>query len=390
MTTERYDIVVIGAGVAGAAFAAHVAHPSRRVLLVERSQWPRPKVCGCCLNGAAVAPLQRLGLGDALYNAGIQLNRVRILARSKTATLAVPSGIALSRLVLDELIVSRAIESGAEFLPGVAATITASKSAQQWSVQLRTAHGVRTISANVVIAADGLCGSSLNGLDLFQPIVSPRAWFGVGGTLTGVTEESCGNGAISMHVATHGYAGLVRLGSRTVNLAAAMNPDWTREVGGPAQAIAAIINEARGEGASFDLGSAQLRGTGLLTRRRPIVSRPGLLVIGDASGYIEPFTGEGMAWALAGAEAAAGMVNAGLNASELATSWAHWHTSQLRSRQRTCTLIRELLRRPRLVSGVLSAIGTIPAAAQVASAIVRRIERPYGRSAIARTQGAVA
>lgn len=377
MTAETFDTVVIGAGVAGAAFASLIAHPSRRVLLVERSAWPRTKVCGCCLNSAATELLERLGVGESL-SAAAKIDSVRLIARGRSARLNMVGGrgVAVSRFVLDNLLVQRVVQAGVDFRPCVAASVTNPTPCGGWSVRLRTADGEHTVRAALVVAADGLGGSSLNNLPAFEPTVSPRAWFGVGGTFVTSSAESCQSGEIAMHIGAHGYAGLVRLDPQTINLAAALDPVWTRRIGGPAQAVTAIIREAGG-GAGVDLTNVQLRGTGLLTRRRPRASAPGLLVIGDAAGYIEPFTGEGMAWGLAGAEVAAGMVNAGLSGQPLADAWADWHAAHLRSRQRTCVLVRELLRRPRLVGCVLSAINTTPAAARAATALARRIERPY-------------
>lgn len=374
MNAEPFDALVIGAGVAGAAFASQVTLTGRRVLLIERSAWPRSKVCGCCLNNAALQPLRRLGLGPTLTTTAAPLDRLTLRARSRTAQLTVSGGLALSRALLDDLLVQRAVSLGTDFRPGTTAALSRPDPSGGWSVRLRTATGEHTVTAPLVAAADGLAGTSLTSLQPFQPVVSPHAWFGVGGTLSGPV-PGCGRGEVAMHIAARGYAGLVRLDDRTVNLAAALDPAWTKSVGGPARAVNAVITDAGGEPLHFH--EADLRGTRPLTRRRSRVSAPGLLVLGDAAGYIEPFTGEGMAWALAGAEAAAGLVNAGLGGRALADAWADWHAVNVRARQRTCSVMRQLLRRPRLVGCIIAAINTLPAAARAAAALARRVERPY-------------
>ena len=61
-----YDAVVIGAGPAGGVAALGLARAGRRVLLVDKQRFPRPKVCGCCLNASALATLRRVGVGQRL------------------------------------------------------------------------------------------------------------------------------------------------------------------------------------------------------------------------------------------------------------------------------------------------------------------------------------
>lgn len=371
VSRERFDIVVIGAGVAGAAFAAGVA--GRRVLLVERAAWPREKVCGCCLNGAAVGSLDRLGLMSKLAGAATSLERVVVRARGREAAFERTGGLAVSRGVLDAMLVDLAVERGVLFQPETSAAVLGPGPEGGWVVRLRDKQVDREVVAQFVVAADGLSGGSLDGIEGFASRVNGRSWFGVGGMLAnGPTAP----GVIEMNIGSHGYVGLVRLGSGTVNLAAAMDPEWTKRIGGPAPAVAAIMKEAGV--AAFDLEGASLRGTGLLTRRRERVASPGLLVIGDAAGYVEPFTGEGMAWGLAGAAAAAEMVAEGLSSAELAAAWDAWHTAQVKSRQRTCAVVRSVLRRPWLVGAAIAVMGSVPAAARAAGVIARRLERPYG------------
>ena len=64
-----WDALVIGAGPAGSVAARELARRGCRVLLVDKATFPRPKVCGCCVNGAAIRALERLGLGHVLDGA---------------------------------------------------------------------------------------------------------------------------------------------------------------------------------------------------------------------------------------------------------------------------------------------------------------------------------
>ena len=107
-----------------------------------------------------------------------------------------------------------------------------------------------------------------------------------------------------MTCGTGGYLGLVRLEDDRLDLAAAFDADWMRRAGGPGAAAKALLSEA-GWPAPFDLLKSTWRGTPALTRQARRLAAERVFVLGDAAGYVEPFTGEGMAWALAAGVAVA-------------------------------------------------------------------------------------
>jgi len=75
----RYDVVVVGAGPAGAVTAFTAARRGLEVLLLDRAVFPRFKVCGCCLNARALNTLERVGLADVVVELGAaRLDRLDI------------------------------------------------------------------------------------------------------------------------------------------------------------------------------------------------------------------------------------------------------------------------------------------------------------------------
>ena len=119
-----WDVLVIGAGPAGALAARQVALSGKRVLLVDSKSFPRGKVCGACLNGQALSILRGAGLSDLLKGlGGVRLNRFDVRVYGKPVAVPLPEGLAVSRRRLDAELVQAAISAGTEFLPETIASV---------------------------------------------------------------------------------------------------------------------------------------------------------------------------------------------------------------------------------------------------------------------------
>jgi flavin-dependent dehydrogenase len=119
-TLIDWHCIVIGAGPAGAAVAIRLARGGLRVLLVDRSKMPRPKVCGCCLSPLARAELAAICPPHSLPT-GLPLASVRLVSAGKSARIPMPDGVVLSRESLDAALVRQAIAAGADWLPNLTA-----------------------------------------------------------------------------------------------------------------------------------------------------------------------------------------------------------------------------------------------------------------------------
>ena len=189
-----------------------------------------------------------------------------------------------------------------------------------------------------------------------------------------------------MLIAPHGYAGMVRLDPTTIAVAAALEPQWTRDVGGPFAAVNHVLASA-GEHA-LDLEEHSLMGTGLLSRSRPQLAAAGLLVIGDAAGYVEPFTGEGMTWALASGAAAGAMAATSLDAwspsaaDALTRQWTQWHARNIQSRHRLCRAVKWCTRHPLATNVTLVALQFGAVSGFVARCAATQMHSPYSSSAV--------
>jgi flavin-dependent dehydrogenase len=371
MTSEWWDAVVIGAGPAGSLAACLLARTRARVLLVERQVFPRQKVCGGCLNAIAVASLDRAGLGDRVRALGARpIDALHLRCRSRAATLRLPPGVAVSRRALDAELAAAAVEAGAEIVQGTTAIVAAEDPASVdggWrhvSLQPRTGRPV-VAKARVVLVADGLAGTSLRDCPSMRSRPVRGARIGVGG-LAPARSVAVTDGAIVMAVDRYGYVGAVEAEDGRVNVAAAFDAEFLRAQAGPADAICEVLARA---GVRFDaasLATVGWAGTVPLTRSlaRPAASR--LLVLGDASGYVEPFTGEGMAWAFAAAESAVPVAGRAMASwgRDIERTWVLDSARRAASQQRWCRLLALLLRAPLAVAPAIALLNRRPGLAR--------------------------
>lgn len=197
-----------------------------------------------------------------------------------------------------------------------------------------------------------------------ESLVSRASRVGIGGE-AGPGAVAVEPGTITMAIGRHGYVGAVEVEAGVVNVAAALDPGFLRSGPSAAGAVKAVLSEAGvGTGSAFD--AIEWRGTVPLTRRLRRPAARGIFVLGDAAGYVEPFTGEGMAWAFAGAEAAVPFVKRGVESGEpdLEDEWARMYARIIGRDQRWCRLIARLLRSPAVVTSVVALLGRRPGLAR--------------------------
>lgn len=369
----RWDVIVVGAGPAGAMVALQLARRGVPVLLIDKVSFPRPKVCGCCLNLRAVAALREAGLGGLASTLGGRvLSEAHLAAANHRARLPLPGGMALSRGALDAALVAEALKNGARFLsPAVAAL--GPVCGDDRIVRVTRADDTVEVRAAVVIAADGL-GAGLTRKEA-PSRVDPHSRIGAG-AVAAVAPRYYDAGTVFMACGRHGYVGLVRLEDDRLNIAAAFEASFVRSEGGLAHAARTIIHEA-GLPEVPDITMLDWHGTPALTRSSRRVCGWRLFVLGDAAGYVEPFTGEGIAWALTCGLALAPLAQRAASAwsSDVEAAWTRRHRELVTRRQGACRALALALRHPMLVRGVVRALARVP---QLAQPVVEHLNSDKG------------
>ena len=368
-----WDALVIGAGCAGTVAARELARTSARVLLVDKARFPRYKVCGCCLGRPAQHALAAIGLGGLLAREGaVTVRSFDLRAGRAHATVPLPGYAVLSRERLDAALVDAAIAVGTAFLPGTQASLRSS-SGDARCVQLRQEGAIAAANARIVIIADGLGSRLLRATDDFDS--PPEATSRIGmGAVSVAAPTDYRPGTIYMACGTQGYVGAARREDGRLAIAAACDGALVKSSGGLSRAAAAVLDEA-GYPAVPDIHEIEWKGTPALTRSATAVAAHRAFVVGDAAGYVEPFTGEGMKWAIESAIALAPIACSAIVKydSRCEREWAAARQRIVAHRTAVCRALAASLRHPALVKTALRVLAVAPAAA---APFVRRLNAP--------------
>ena len=159
-----YDVVIAGAGPAGASAAIHLARGGARVLLLEQKRFPRHKLCGEFISPECLEHFARLGVADEMTAAGgVQLRETVFYGRGGRGV-RVPSewfgaagaALGLSRAEMDERLLQRARAVGVEvWEEATAAGLLQESDGRVAGVKARTAAGAREITARATLDATG-------------------------------------------------------------------------------------------------------------------------------------------------------------------------------------------------------------------------------------------
>ena len=349
------SVLIIGGGVAGAACAIQLRAHEVNTTVVEKAIFPRRKVCGCCIGGAGIETLKKLGCIEPMANgqlppvfhrimkSAVHVDQWRGSIGGRTVHVNLPSGIAISRETLDKTLLDAAEEAGCQVHMGCHATVT--KVAQDSvAVSMEGATGTQEQAFDLVIMATGLNASGVATTLPWKE--SPHGPFGVSWTATCNAVEPH---VIHMACDDDGYVGLVRIENGRVDIAAALKSgSKASQQGTPADRVLQILN--RSEFPAFQWESPSNIMTTPPLRRTRVAGAGRLLAIGDASGYVEPFTGEGMTWGLQSGIAAANRIGCTLRSgsvtqfSQMGRLWNRDLRGLLRRKKLTCRVVTNMLR----------------------------------------------
>jgi flavin-dependent dehydrogenase len=379
--SDSYDVLIAGGGPAGASAAIHLALAGARVLLAEQKKFPRAKLCGEFISPECLEHFERLGVMTRIEASKGALIDATLFYSRRGKTVSVPSewfnaesgrAVGLSRALMDAALLARAREVGVEVLEETQATGLLLEEGSVRGVYLRTKDTqARLYRVRVALDATGRTralarqlekdtGQSRHTKKRRAPLVAFKAHLeGARGA-----DRAC-----EIYFYRGGYGGLSRVENGLSNLcfiarardvrACRSDPERVlREVVATNSRAAWTLQNAR---AQSEWLSVSLESFG----RCELVPVEGLLTVGDAAAFIDPFTGSGMLMALEGGELAGRVVAKHLdglrqgqkNFDALADDYRAAYGQKFNQRLRLCSLLRRAALFPRLADAAILTFG---------------------------------
>jgi len=376
------NVAVIGGGPAGSATAIRLRQHGVDVTLFERRSFPREKTCGCCVARPGQEALDRLGCLAAVKAQARPLHRWVGSIDGHTTVIPLFGHLAISRSALDGILIHRAAALGAVIRQPATATVSWMDESQVGLLIEEPNQPTRPLAFDGVVLATGL---SSPGLDNWLPLTRASSGpFGVCYHLD--LQDRFPRDAIGMACDADGYVGLVALENGRLDIAAALQRGRSAaRRGRPNERVRDILRRARWPdglelSTALNDDSVSLVGTTPLLRRRRLAGFQRLLAVGDAACYEEPFTGQGMTWAMIGAMGAADWIQTASRApADLGQGWPFQLRRLLHPEMKRCRWISLALRNrvSRRLMGY--ALANFPGLSQP---VVRVLNRPLTAEAV--------
>ena len=372
--SNDYDVVIVGGGPAGTSAAIHLARKGARVLLAEQKKFPRAKLCGEFISPECLDHFKRLGVADSMMLAGgAELSETIFYARRGTSV-SVPSewfgagragALGLSRAEMDERLLNGARAACVVVLEEAQATGLLTEKSSVRGVRLKVCGEVREYSARVVLDATGRARSLARHIERDERTRGKRA------PLVAFKTHLDGSRGNPRHCEIYfyrgGYGGLNHVEGGSSNLCFIVRARDARRYNGDAGKVMREIVMTN-ERAAFTLERARPASPWLGVAlesfgRHNIVPADGLLAVGDAASFIDPFTGSGMLMALESGELAASAVTRHLERGGdqefelLDSDYRALYAERFNTRLRVCALLRRAAFVPGLAAAAILACG---------------------------------
>src|ERR1043166_2263771 len=361
---HHFDVIIAGAGPAGTSAAIHLARHDLNVLLIEQKKFPRPKLCGEFISPECQKHFETLGVADSIATSAPSAITETVFYSSRGHHVTVPSSwfggtaaLGLSRAVMDDVLLRRAQACGVNVLEN--ATIN------EPILDNKNVRGVRVKEneyfAPLTIDATGRARILSKKLNAGEPkSKSKLIAFKAHLRNTRVATNAC-----EIYFYPEGYGGLSTIENDISNLCFIVSAEQVkRHASNPDVVVRELV--MKNERAAYTLAQAQLESEWLSAswerfgRRQPNPAN-GMLAIGDAASFIDPFTGSGMLMAFESGELAADVIvrhRDKLPQSELiGAAYVEEYVRKFDSRLRISGALRRLAFKPRLAGLAISICG---------------------------------
>ena len=356
MTDARtFDVIIAGAGPAGASAAIHLARECLRVLLVEQKKFPRAKLCGEFISPECQRHFENLGVAKDIATSAPSALTETVFYSSRGHHVSVPSSwfggtaaLGLSRAAMDDVLLRRAQACGVNVIEGATINEPVLDGKNVCGIRLKE----NEYFAPLTIDATGRARILSKKLNSAEPksratLIAFKAHL----RNTRVAPNAC-----EIYFYPDGYGGLSTIEGDISNLCFIISAEQVkRHHSNPDIIVRELVMKNRRAG--YTLAHAQLDSEWLSAswerfgRRQPNPAN-GMLAIGDAAAFIDPFTGSGMLMAFESGELAAEVIvrhRDKLSDSEsIGAAYANEYVRKFDSRLRISGWLRHAAFKPRL------------------------------------------
>ncbi len=364
----NYDVVIVGAGPAGSSAAIRLARSGRTVLLIDKSAFPRHKLCGEFVSPECLDHLEDLEVipqvrvfdpqpihKTVFYSSGGRSFSVasRWLARNNG------DSIGLSRQSLDQILLDHANKCGVAVRTEVSVLDVTVANGRRVQLSIRAAGGsTHETSASIVIDATGRGRYVARKFHGPTQSVRPRQ-VAFKSHLRGAAIEP---GACEIFSYPGGYGGCSQVEGGLFNLCFIVDASLVRSIGSDPMKVleGSVLKNRR---AAEVLGDIEVVGDWIsvpIARYGSMDPAPttGIIAIGDAAAFIDPFTGSGISMALESSRIACKAIMESRDLGAIAEAYRLSHAAAFGKRLQVCRALRFLSGSPKIADAIISGLGT--------------------------------
>jgi flavin-dependent dehydrogenase len=371
MTDPEYEVLVVGGGPAGSACAATLARAGVNVAVLEKERFPREKICGDTLNPRVWPLLDRLGISDELRAEPLtRITSFQVFnTRGRESSLELPLHpaypfVGVRRSVLDTILLRNAANLGTDVFESTSAEDISMSG--KITVQARCADSTMQLKCHFLVGADGR--NSLVAKKTRTHAAAARTYqhdgrIGVQWYTSHQPELDTG---LQLYLLPFGYFGIVHVDVEAANLAMVLD---TRRPEVSARDLSTLMADMRDANPGIDRRLDNLSPVSEVQTTFPITPRPrrrgtgNVRLIGDAGRLVEPFTGEGIFFALLDGIRAGEELVARLRGTKVVSAKSH-------SRFWVNNVFSPILRHPRLANAAVALGAGYPPLTRLASRAV--------------------
>jgi flavin-dependent dehydrogenase len=366
--SKSYDVIIAGGGPAGSSAAIHLASRDFSVLLVEKSTFPRPKLCGEFISPECVQQFEKLGVANQMDLSQPALIKETVFFSRRGRKTVVPSSwfgggaaLGLSRATMDDNLLNRARAIGVDVLDGATVTKVLEDKEGARGVGVKNRNGDFEYGARIVVDATGRARALARKVETRLSQKPKLVAFKAHLENTNAPLTAC-----EIYSYPGGYGGVSTIEKGLSNLCFIIDATHVKEACSDPEAVLrrSVMRNPR---AAFTLSDARVCTEWLSVaiesfgRYRPTPIR-GLLAIGDAASFIDPFTGSGMLMALESGDLVAQTIvrhqhklEHSIDAvGELCSDYSNAYRKKFDSRLRICGMLRRVAFRPMLAQLTIS------------------------------------